>query len=325
MTREGRAVYVQAVMTTTVIYLPMALDLEPWFLQAVDKLRRGFLWAGTTEASGGCCIVAWDLVCQPEMLGGLGFHNLRLLNTALRTRWLWLEKTDVSKPWSGLELVVSRDTRALFKASIAISIGAGTTVKFWVDAWIDGVDVESIAPALIKLVRPSARRARTMADGLADHRWARDIYGELTVDALREYLMLWNAVQRVPRLGPGVDDVFRWKWTSSGRFSSSTTYRTLFHGTTPLPGAANVWNSFAPLKFKMHAWLALRRRCWTADRRRRRGLQTHIMCPLCGSRAETLDHITLQCPFATAVWTGAATRLGLPNIVPSEHAEIREW
>jgi hypothetical protein len=26
-----------------------------------------------------------------------------------------------------------------------------------------------------------------------------------------------------------------------------------------------------------------------------------------------------------AVWTGAATRLGLPNIVPSEHVEIREW
>jgi hypothetical protein len=33
----------------------------------------------------------------------------------------------------------------------------------------------------------------------------------------------------------------------------------------------------------------------------------------------------LQCPFATAVWTGAVTRLGLPNIVPSELAEIREW
>jgi hypothetical protein len=130
MTREGRAVYVQAVMMATVIYLLMALDLEPWFLQAVDKLCRGFLWAGTTKASGGCCIVAWDLVCQPKMLGGLGFHNLRLLNTALQTRWLWLENIDVSKPWSGLELAMSRDTRALFNTSVAISIGAGTAVKF---------------------------------------------------------------------------------------------------------------------------------------------------------------------------------------------------
>jgi hypothetical protein len=42
-------------------------------------------------------------------------------------------------------------------------------------------------------------------------------------------------------------------------------YLTLFHGTTALPGATNVWHSFAPLKYKLHGWLALRRRCWTAD------------------------------------------------------------
>jgi hypothetical protein len=54
-------------------------------------------------------------------------------------------------------------------------------------------------------------------------------------------------------------------------------------------------------------------------------MPTHIMCPLCGSREETLDHITLQCPFALAVWNGAVTTLKLPNIVPSERAEIGEW
>jgi hypothetical protein len=73
MTREGRAVYVQAVMTATVIYHLMALDLGPWFLQAVDKLRRGFLWAGNSDASGGCCAIAWDLVCQPKGLGAWAF------------------------------------------------------------------------------------------------------------------------------------------------------------------------------------------------------------------------------------------------------------
>jgi hypothetical protein len=171
----------------------------------------------------------------------------------------------------------------------------------------------------------SVRRTRTVADGLDANAWARDIGSELTITVLGEYLVLWNAILRVPRIGPSVGDTFRWKWTASGRFSSKSAYRALFHGTVALPGAANVWNSFAPLKFKMHAWLALRRRCWTADRRRHRGLRTHIMCPLCGTRHETLDHITLQCPYATAIWAGAATRLGLPSIVPSEQAAIGEW
>jgi hypothetical protein len=42
MTREGRAVYVQVVMTASVVYQLMALDLEPWFLQAIDSYAAGF-------------------------------------------------------------------------------------------------------------------------------------------------------------------------------------------------------------------------------------------------------------------------------------------
>jgi hypothetical protein len=73
-----------------------------------------------------------------------------------------------------MDIAASRDTRALFNASVAISVGAGTSIRFWEDAWIDGVDAGSIAPALLKLVRPSVRRTHTVADGLDANAWARD-------------------------------------------------------------------------------------------------------------------------------------------------------
>jgi hypothetical protein len=168
---------------------------------------------------------------------------------------------------SGLDLAVSDDSRALFNASVSIYIGTGASVKFWVDAWIDGLTADSIAPALTRLVWPSGRKARSVADGIPDHAWARDISGELTFEALRDYLKLWDAIRRMPALGSIEGDEFRWKWTSNGCYTSKSAYRVLFHGRTALPGAANMWNAFAPLKFKLHAWLALRRRCWTADRR----------------------------------------------------------
>jgi hypothetical protein len=38
MTREGRLVYVQAIMTASVVYHLLALDVDPWFIKAVDKL-----------------------------------------------------------------------------------------------------------------------------------------------------------------------------------------------------------------------------------------------------------------------------------------------
>jgi hypothetical protein len=41
-------------------------------------------------------------------------------------------------------------------------------------------------------------------------------------------------------------------------FRSKTAYSTLFYGTVALPGAMHMCHFFAPLKFKMHAWLALR-------------------------------------------------------------------
>ncbi|KAM0900496.1 hypothetical protein ACQ4PT_020623 [Festuca glaucescens] len=130
MTREGRVVYVQAVMTASVVYHLLALDVDPWFIKAVDKLCRGFLWAGKDDARGGSCVVAWHLVCQPKSLDGLGLHNLHWLNVALRTRWLWLQRTDGSKPWLGLDVQVCREARALFNASVQIEVGDGASILF---------------------------------------------------------------------------------------------------------------------------------------------------------------------------------------------------
>jgi hypothetical protein len=38
-------------MAASVVYQLVALDVDPWFLHAVDKLQRGFLWAGKNEAN----------------------------------------------------------------------------------------------------------------------------------------------------------------------------------------------------------------------------------------------------------------------------------
>ncbi|KAM0885379.1 hypothetical protein ACQ4PT_030381 [Festuca glaucescens] len=125
-------------------------------------------------------------------------------------------------------------------------VGSGATLRFWEDPWLQGLSVAAIAPAVLRLVRPSCIKRRTVRDAVLLNAWALDITGELTVDAVVQYLKLWSAVASV-QLGVG-EDTFRWKWTADGVFSVRLAYRAFFHGTTALPGAAHVWHSFAPFK-----------------------------------------------------------------------------
>ncbi|GJN40234.1 hypothetical protein PR202_gb29418 [Eleusine coracana subsp. coracana] len=41
------------------IYLFIAMNVPKWFLKAINKINRGFLWQGREQANGGCCLVAW--------------------------------------------------------------------------------------------------------------------------------------------------------------------------------------------------------------------------------------------------------------------------
>ena len=98
LNRGGRLELVKTTLSAVSIFAMMSLDLPVKTLVAIEKVIRGFLWAGRKDAHGGHCLVAWERVCMPKQLGGLGILNLRLMNHALRARWLWLSRTDSSKP-----------------------------------------------------------------------------------------------------------------------------------------------------------------------------------------------------------------------------------
>lgn len=74
MNRAGRLMQVKFVMTATVIYCAIALDLPSWAIKAIDKIRKGFLWRERKEANGDHCLLAWLKVCRPlELAGALVF------------------------------------------------------------------------------------------------------------------------------------------------------------------------------------------------------------------------------------------------------------
>jgi hypothetical protein len=52
MTRAGRRILVQHVLTGMTVYLAMAIDIPHWAVDAIDKIRKGFLWRGRKKLKG---------------------------------------------------------------------------------------------------------------------------------------------------------------------------------------------------------------------------------------------------------------------------------
>ncbi|CAL4948729.1 unnamed protein product [Urochloa decumbens] len=324
MQKSGRLILTKSVLSAMPIYWIMADQMPAWALEEIDGIRRQFFWAGKDVSIRGKCLVAWETVCLPTENGGLGVTNFKLSGIALGTRWLWLQRTDPERAWTALPIKVSPEVQAFFDASITIQIGNGERTLFWTDKWIDGESICDLVPTLVARVGTRTKKSRTVAQALTQDRWVRDITGGLSVLAVVEYLHLWPVITAV-HLTPGVEDAMRWRWTSSGQFSASSAYKALQLGRTTFYGAQCIWKSWAPLQVKLFFWLATRGRIWTADRRKRRGLDAHDKCFLCDQVDETANHLIVSCPVAREVWWRVLSWAKCSCTFLAGEAGIQEW
>ena len=99
----------------------------------------------------------------------------------------------------------------------------------------------------------------------------------------------------------------------------------MFIGSTSPFGAKLIWGTRAPPKVRFFSWLALHRRCWTANQRMRHGLQDSDACIMCLQASETLDHILLGCVLSRQVWIMLLSKLGLTAVAAHGDADPFLW
>lgn len=73
--------------------------------------------------------------------------------------------------------------------------------------------------------------------------------------------------------------------------------RAMFFGASSPLGAMEIWKTSAPPRVRFFFWLVMNRRCWTAERRFRHGLQYSSSCIFCDQMPETMDHLILGCVY----------------------------
>ncbi|KAG2648901.1 hypothetical protein PVAP13_1NG072050 [Panicum virgatum] len=85
-----------------------------------------------------------------------------------------------------------------------------------------------------------------------------------------------------------------------------------------------IWKNWAPQRVKFFTWLALKQRLWTADRRRRHGLDAHDICWLCDQEQETADHLLVNCSFAKQIWWNMLSWMDCACTFPMP-MELHQW
>jgi hypothetical protein len=153
-----------------------------------------------------------------------------------RQRWPWLKKSEPDKPWASLPLQVSKDVEYLLSLAIITEVGDGANTLFWRDKWLTGRSIQDLAPNLYALVPKRRASRRTVMNALVDENWVADIQGEIFLEALLEYLELWDILAEV-ELQEGAWDKHIWRLFASGVYTAKSAYDVLFEGAvsfTPL-------------------------------------------------------------------------------------------
>jgi hypothetical protein len=83
MSSGGRIQMINSVLSAIPNFFMACIEWDQGSIEAVDKLRRAFLWKNKEKILGGQCLVAWAIVTMPKKQGGLGIRDLRIHNKAV--------------------------------------------------------------------------------------------------------------------------------------------------------------------------------------------------------------------------------------------------
>jgi hypothetical protein len=203
----------------------------------------------------------------------------------------------------------------LLSMAVVTKVGDGASTLFWKDRRLEGKNVQEIGPHVYALISKRVVERRSVLEALINAKWIEDIRGSVSLEALMDYLILWDIISEV-ELQVGVQDTHIWKLSNSGQYTAKSTYDALFQGAILFRPYERIWKSWAPPKCRFFMWLVAHNRCWTADRLARRGLQHPDKCVLCDQEEEDIQHLLIGCVVARQVWFSLFHQIGFSQLAP---------
>jgi len=162
LSKAGRVVLIQFSLESLPMHTMQCFQLPKKTTTLLDRVNRTFFWKkyGTEK---GLPMVAWDKICQPKNLRGLGLRKTEAVNLAFQAKLAWKVLTGSDGLWSS---VVKRkylrsqcflDTKSkstdspawksvlrsklLLRKGIRWKVGKGDWIMLWWDNWCDNASL----------------------------------------------------------------------------------------------------------------------------------------------------------------------------------------
>ncbi|AQK39484.1 TUB-transcription factor 14 [Zea mays] len=322
LTPMGRAVLVNSVLDSHLIYIMSAISLPLGVVAQIDRRRRSFLWTGEDKASGACCLVAWEKVCTPKVVGGLGIKDLRLHNRCLLVKLIHRFHSAPNSSWAawarancnvatlegdvhGMHWNNLRAVLPIYQAITTSVVGNGHNTNFWHDAWCGEDDLATRLPALYShcLAKQSSVHD-IVTNGLS-------LVPRLSDQAQMELHQVQDIIND-SALSQQQDTRVCSFVSQSGKFQTSKLYDFLKkQDRVTNPAAAFIWSNKAPPRAQFFAWLLTQGKIQSKENLLLKKIVDEDTCDVCGQERETADHIVLRCHFAKTFWL--AIGFHIPN------------
>ena len=82
LSKGGRLTLLKSILSSLLTYYLSLFTIPKAVMTRLERIQRNFLWGSSVKCFK-YLLVAWEKVCLPRELGGLGIQNLTSFNQAL--------------------------------------------------------------------------------------------------------------------------------------------------------------------------------------------------------------------------------------------------
>ncbi|KAL5573075.1 hypothetical protein UlMin_022672 [Ulmus minor] len=126
LSKAKKLILIKLIALAILTYSMQTVKLSSAICSKLDARIRSFWWGPSSNGRKPMCLKAWDALCKPKSLGGLGFRRMRDFNLALLSKWGW----NILTVQNSLCLSVLRARYLLHTQFFEASSKAGDS-KFW--------------------------------------------------------------------------------------------------------------------------------------------------------------------------------------------------